>query len=124
MSKNDDTISRQEAIDAIDVKNVNKGIISALQSIIEELPPAQQWIPVSEGLPKKPNENCDYYFSAIRSEDVKAEEYIVMIDEAIVPTTLCWDGEYWFDSPGRCEIPYKVKAWMELPEPYRGDADE
>ena len=39
MSK--DTIYRQEAIDAIDVKNVNKGIISALQSIIEELPPAQ-----------------------------------------------------------------------------------
>ena len=36
-----DLISRQAAIDAIDVKNVNKGIISALQSIIEELPSAQ-----------------------------------------------------------------------------------
>lgn len=37
----DDTISRKAAIKAIDVKNVNKGIISALQSIIEELPSAQ-----------------------------------------------------------------------------------
>ena len=42
MSK--DTIYRQKAIDAIDVKNVNKGIISALQSIIEELPSAQSEI--------------------------------------------------------------------------------
>ena len=37
-----DLISRQAAIDAIDVKNVNKGIISALQSIIEELPSADR----------------------------------------------------------------------------------
>lgn len=37
----DDLISRQAAVDAIEVKNVNKGIISALQSIIEELPSAQ-----------------------------------------------------------------------------------
>lgn len=37
----DDTISRKAAINAIDVKNVNKGIISALQSIIDELPSAQ-----------------------------------------------------------------------------------
>ena len=36
-----DLIYRQDAIDAIDVKNVNKGIISALQNIIEELPSAQ-----------------------------------------------------------------------------------
>ena len=36
-----DLIYRQDAIDAIDVKNVNKGIVSALQSIIEELPSAQ-----------------------------------------------------------------------------------
>lgn len=36
-----DCISRAAAIKAIDVKNVNKGIISALQSIIEELPSAQ-----------------------------------------------------------------------------------
>ena len=36
-----DLIDRQAAIDAINVKNVNKGIISALQSIIEELPSAQ-----------------------------------------------------------------------------------
>lgn len=36
-----DLIDRQAAIDAIDVKNVHKGIISALQSIIRELPSAQ-----------------------------------------------------------------------------------
>lgn len=38
----DDTISMAAAIKAIDVKNVNKGIISALQSIIDDLPSAQQ----------------------------------------------------------------------------------
>jgi len=32
---------KRAAIDAINVKNVNKGIISALQSIIEELPSAK-----------------------------------------------------------------------------------
>lgn len=44
-----DLIDRQAAIDAINVKNVNKGIISALQSIIEELPsvqPERKRIPV------------------------------------------------------------------------------
>lgn len=36
-----DLIYRQDAIDAVDVKSVNEGIVSALQSIIEELPSAE-----------------------------------------------------------------------------------
>lgn len=76
------------------------------------------WIPVSEELPEKPKENCDYYFSPIRSKNVKAEEYIVMIDGAKIPTALFWDGEYWFDETTCSKIPYKVIAWMPLPKPY------
>lgn len=56
----DDTISRAAAIKAIDVKNVNKGIISALQSIIEELPSAQPELPIKEKCAFCPHcNNCD-----------------------------------------------------------------
>lgn len=36
-----DLISRQAAIDAINVPNIHQGIIDALQSIIQDLPSAQ-----------------------------------------------------------------------------------
>jgi len=36
-----DCISRQAAIDAVDVSNLHRGIVSALQEIIRELPSAQ-----------------------------------------------------------------------------------
>lgn len=100
-----------------EIQQCSNCVLNPKKKIVEKEP---QWIPVSERLPKKPKANCSYYFSAIQSEDVKAEEYIVMIDGAKIPTTLYWDGEYWFDAPSCCEIPYKVKAWMPLPTPYNG----
>lgn len=36
-----DLIERQAAIDAVDIGNLHRGIVDALQSIISELPPAQ-----------------------------------------------------------------------------------
>lgn len=36
-----DLIDRQAAIDAVDVSNLHRGIVSALQEIIRELPSAQ-----------------------------------------------------------------------------------
>lgn len=36
-----DTVYRQAAIDAVDVSNLHRGIVSALQEIIRELPSAQ-----------------------------------------------------------------------------------
>lgn len=37
-----DLISRQAAIDAVDIKNLHRGIVDALQNILSELPSAQQ----------------------------------------------------------------------------------
>jgi hypothetical protein len=37
----DDVISRQAAIDAVDVDNLHRGIVEALQNIISELPSAE-----------------------------------------------------------------------------------
>lgn len=104
-----DLIYKQDAIDAIDVKNVNEGIVSALQSIIEELPSAQQWIPVSERLP------------------------IDFIDRRILVSTVSptgrrsvdiglWEGGKW-----TTYFPIgddRVTAWMPLPEPYEEKRDE
>ncbi len=89
-----DLIYRQDAIDAIDVKNVNEGIVSALQSIIEELPSAQQWTPVEKETPILPN--------------------IVLVCDSL--------GKILFDSyidGSWTYCPYVV-AWMPLPEPYQG----
>lgn len=83
-----------------------------------------KWIPVAERLPEKSKENCDYYFSPIRSKDVKAEEYIVMIDGAKIPTALYWDGEYWFDEQECRKTSYNVTAWMPLPDAYDGGEQE
>lgn len=106
-----DLIYRQDAIDAIDVKNVNKGIISALQSIVEELPPAQQWTPISEGEPK---ENGKYLVSLKKIEWDGSVRYSVMTMSynkvEVVPFQ--W-GHYEIYSG-------KVTAWMQLPEPYKG----
>lgn len=38
---NDDTIYRQAAIDAVDIGNLHRGIVDALQNILSELPSAQ-----------------------------------------------------------------------------------
>lgn len=64
-----------------------------------------EWISVKERLPEKDEE---YY----RRNDCWPE-YIVMIAEGIVPTTLEWDGESWSDDYD-C---YNVTHWMPLPEP-------
>jgi len=37
----DDLISRQAAIEAVDIKNLHRGIVDALQNILSELPSAQ-----------------------------------------------------------------------------------
>lgn len=124
-----DLIDRQAAIDAINVKNVNKGIISALQSIIEELPSAQpehatcyldspceyqninialptaepkkgKWIPVTERLPEEQGSYLvTYYFKG---------RWVVGIDY-FRPKKDDWKQHNY------------ITAWMPLPEPYNKD---
>lgn len=105
MSKNDDAISRQAAIDAIDVKNVNKGIISALQSIIEELPSAEQWIPVTERLPEVDERVLTFGADDYGNTGIHISRLYGFSTE---------DKQYFLGYNGTL----KVKAWMPLPEPY------
>lgn len=65
------------------------------------------WIPVSERLPKEPEEGL--------TDIDECDEYIVMIEGADIPTALNYvgDGEWYRDGNY-----YKVIAWMPLPEPY------
>lgn len=110
----DDLIRRQDAIDAVNVSNINRGIIDALQSILEELPSAQRWIPCSERLPDNPNGHSYYSYEG---EDIAADEYIVMIEDAKIPTSLYWADGIWFSPYGiDAGTKYNVIAWMPLPE--------
>ena len=79
--------------------------------------PEPQWIPCSERLPEKPVGVC--YFDH-DGKDVPGKEYIVMIEDAIEPTSLYWTGDVWFSPYGiDKDTEYDVIAWMPLPEPYK-----
>lgn len=108
-----DCISRKAAIDAVDVKNVNKGIVSALQSIIEELPSVQQWTPVSEGLPKI----TEHHVSEVVICYLADGAYCFGSLEENIFGQVGWscerDDEY-HQPVG------EVLAWMPLPLPWEG----
>ena len=74
-----------------------------------------QWIPAKEMLPEIPK-GVDVYWCS-ECGDVAADEYIVMIKGATLPTALFWDGKHWFDINGEQTL-YPVIAWMPLPDPY------
>ena len=110
-----DTISRQAAIDALtreslrlhalhwgdypEAPDIQSGVLSSID-IIRELPPAQpQWIPSSEGKPKRDGK---YIVTTPRWKIVDVKEYSV---------------KYWWE--GGTPL-----AWMPLPEPYGGESDE
>lgn len=78
--------------------------------LIDRQPKVGEWIPVSERLPEL--ESLEEF-----------KEYIVMIKDAIYPTTLFYEGDdEWRDMEGNW---YIVKAWQPLPEPYKeGDKNE
>lgn len=91
--------------------------------IIDQKPPADQWIPCSERLPDKDGEYLVWYECGEDEDDEKGI--------AIVPfwTDIEMFGVYQdiFDSQSlgfvdsefyECET---AKAWMPLPEPYKGE---
>lgn len=100
----DDTIYRQAAIDAI-----GKDIMGGLnyESILRDMPPAQQWIPCSERYPDMDETVLVY---------TGANDYHVwdcMSNRA--------DNYFWEDEDGLYHDKYEVDAWMPLPEPYKGE---
>ena len=113
----DDLISRQAAIDAVDIKNLHRGIVDALQNILSELPSAQpelRWIPCSERLPDHP-ENDDYYLVTIQCEHYDGwDDYVTGFAE--------WTKHGWEELS--CYIgQIKVVAWMPLSEPYKAEGE-
>jgi hypothetical protein len=66
--------------------------ITELYDILEQLPSAQQWIPVTKRLP----ENDD--------------ECLTILEDGLYYVQAYSDGEWYYDD---------VVAWMPIPEPYK-----
>ena len=133
----EDTISRQEAIDALAKHEKSNGhnytlfvdIVSECAEIIRDLPsvqPEQHWIPVSERMPED-GENC--LVSVRCSNDF-------LVDRGTYSTDLFKvDEEHFFGKRGEsgwyhlsseygyCKI-LNVIAWMPEPRPYKEIKDE
>lgn len=112
-------MTKQEIIDYMYENHVQGDF--KIEEMAEDLAQAQ-WIPCSDRTPNYPNGAECYWCSACKC-DVYAEEYIVMIKGAVLPTALFWDGYHWFDVDGNATL-YPVVAWMPFPDPYKGDVTD
>ena len=127
-----DTISRQQAIDAVEKNACNT---QRIMDAVNNLPSAQsepQWIPVSERLPEDleevnvtwVNRNPESYYESIK-------------DKPFTATAVYYKGKwYWWSTytqdllaeyGERCNVgllheAIEVTAWMPLPEPYQKGA--
>lgn len=109
-----DLISRSAAIEEFykrvggdltiaDVEYIEK----VLNEVMDIVDGDDGWIPCSSRLPKEPNHLCG-----------TSNEYIVMIEGAVIPTVLEYvgGGEWYGDG-----VFYSVVAWRHLPAPYRAE---
>ena len=116
-----DLINRQAAIDTIekhlngvfDGTHYDEGIAYGyeaahrhIQDVINALPSAQQWTPISERLPEANEKDENDFIKAYLVQDAR------WMDVAR------WDGEYWI-AWGYGTVLKDVIAWMPLPKPYR-----
>lgn len=101
---NNDTISRQAAIDALyHVDEYNGRSVET----IKNLPSAEpHWIPVTERLPK-PNETVGRVLKHYLVQDIYGDMLVGI-----------WDGVNWQMSCS-IEVIDDVVAWMPLPKPYK-----
>ena len=98
----DNLISRQAAIDAfwqLDIE-IRPLAINAIKNMLMSLPPAQQWIPCSERLPKK---SGDYLVTVAHHSG----ELWVEVDQFDNENGSWW---HYMDD---------VTAWMPRPKPYK-----
>ena len=123
MDDTQDSISRKKAVDAINkydfefpeymerfVTELRDAMKEDLKHDIEELPPAQQWIPVTERPPVREG----WYNVTI----VVGDSHYTYYD---VSTLYMKDGKWHdYDCGGFEEFKMPVIAWMPLPEPYEG----
>ena len=98
-NKSYSTIMMYEVADLVD------DLIDIVEQVADEY--NNGWIPCSERLPEEPEEGL--------TDLDECDEYIVMIEDADIPTALNYvgDGEWYRDGNY-----YKVNAWQPLPDPY------
>ena len=116
---NDDLISRQAAIDALEWTWAGKAAFDA----IKNLPSAQpRWIPVSERLPDE-----DYLTGANvqHSAEVLMTVYNAEDEVTIIDYGHTVSGS-WYSDITDCPVPcwWEVTAWMPLPQPWEGADDD
>ena len=106
-----DLISRQAALDKFEpwlkVKGYSEGELNMLKAVLYELkvmPPAQQWIPTSERLPK------------VR-EWVLCQCRAGIMDVLRLTDDASWNKSY----PHAEYMSGFVIAWMPLPDPWEGE---
>jgi hypothetical protein len=107
---------------AVTARKTNEALDMAIK-VLEQ----NNWIPVSERLPEKPT-GREWYWSSYHGKDIAADEYIVMIKDAEIPTSLYWTGDVWINVYAQTldgyNITYEVTAWMPLPKPYQKEGEE
>lgn len=109
----DDTISRSKTLDAF-ADYVGGGMsmndFDALWEIVEKMPPAREWSPVSERLPEV-DENGN-------------SEWVLVTTEGIDKTATMYDRLYHGRWLTPCFDEEKVTAWMPFPKPYKAEKGE
>ena len=94
-----------------DTGNIAELIEMLRQDAVEKYKEEHGWIPTTERLP----DQREFIESYVRS--AYAAEFLVTIEGADKATTLYYSQTgVWFDEQGE---PYKVVAWMPLPEVFR-----
>ena len=72
----------------------------------------QEWISVKDRLPDK-------WMDWVNDEHMEPREFIVFIEDAEIPTVLCFDGDRFCDRE-HTEF-YDVTHWMPLPDAPKGE---
>lgn len=90
------------------ISDFAKNIREAAQSLIDNQPDIERWIPVEERTPEKPKENPLY-------DNKPLEIYLVSVKNTDCVIRAFWNGESFTDGWEKLN----VLAWMPLPEPYK-----
>ena len=126
-----DLIYRQDAIDAINAlhEKPNAWLDSAVDAVMI-LPSAQQWVPVTEGLPidlqvvniTYINKEPTTYYDHIKGRPMVATA-VYYRKRFYWYSVACVDvlGEYGEDEWDEMDDRIEVKAWMPLPTPWKGE---
>ena len=111
-----DLISRKAAIDATWFEpsyTAPLNVLTEVRDRLKALPSAQQWIPVSERLPRA-RESVLLAVNHKYGNWVGEGCYWETTDNHIIWKGYRWNATYWDD---------EIIAWMPLPEAYREDGE-